>query len=265
MPNKKQSARPAESGWLLEVGVIGIAKTLKLLEVHGCTLLELEQLLRPLCRQGVKMSDKAKLPWLKIPSAPWERAHPLGSWMECLGRATTEKGKALTKSEWQTLACEWHSEIPGEDEFHYFNDTLGRFELAQKAKGLSRGRGREREYRPSLEKWMFGLETLKLFEPGAWDNDEQRKKFERIKEHSLALGGALVEIAGRGKVKSLHYPQKIEKIITHSLTLPLRRRANLSRMISSAKALLKEHDAKRALLSEQVESLRERWKKVGRK
>jgi hypothetical protein len=265
MPNKKQSARPAESGWLLEVGVLGIDKTLKLLKLHGCTLLELEQILRPLCRQGVKMSDKAKLPWLVIPSAPWERAHPLGSWMECLERATTEKGKALTKSEWQMLACEWHSEIPGEDEFHYFNDSLERFERAQKAKGLSRGRGREREHRPPLEKWMFGAETLNIFEPGAWDNDEQRQKFKRIKAHSLALGGALEEIAGSGRVKSALYPKKIEEIIKHSRALPLSRRANLSRLISSAKALLKEHDAKRALLSEQVENLRERWKKVGRK
>ena len=69
MPNKKQSARPAESGWLLEVGVLGVDKTLKLLKYLGDTLLGAEQVLR---NRGIKGIDRSKLPWLCIPPAPWE-------------------------------------------------------------------------------------------------------------------------------------------------------------------------------------------------
>ena len=53
MPNKKQSARPAEAGWLLEAGVIGIDKTLKLIKLSKWTLVELEILVRQLSLKPV--------------------------------------------------------------------------------------------------------------------------------------------------------------------------------------------------------------------
>lgn len=268
MPNKKQSASPADSEWLLEVGVIGIVKTLELLELTGWSLLEVEQVLRPCCRGGFKASEKAKLPWLKIPPAPWDDkkrpAHLLGSWEECLALATVKKGKALTNLEWEELARDWHCEWPGQDEADRLSADLEEFEKDQKGKGLSRGKGREKEHRPPLEKWMIDDKIMKLFRSGPLENDTERKKLERIKAHSLALSGALKEIAGKGRAKSEHYPKKLAEIIKHSRALALKRKEFLAKQIAWAEGLIKEHDAKRIHLLFEFELLRERWKKVGK-
>jgi hypothetical protein len=228
MTPKHKTAQHLRSGWLLEVGVIGIDKTLKLLRLTQWTLLELEQVLRPWCRQGVDGSDKAKLPWLKIPHSPWE----------------------------------------GKDgiDFGYYEDEANQLfadlEQDEEAK-LKKGRGPTSQRQP-LTRWMLDAKTLNLFRPGSLDNDTERKKLEAIRAHSLALGAALKEIAGKGRVTTKHYPDKIAEIIKHSKALPFKRRETLEARIARADALLKEHDAKRKFLIAQCELFRERWKKVGK-
>jgi hypothetical protein len=110
---------------------------------------------------------------------------------------------------------------------------------------------------------MLDAKTLGLFRPGTLDNDTERKKLERIKAHSLALCGALKEIAGKGRAKSKHYPKQIAEIISHSRGLPLKRKEFLAREIARAESSLNEHDAKRIRLLSRLELLRDKWKKVG--
>ena len=109
MPNKKQSARPAESGWLLEVGVIGIDKTLKLIRLSKRPLLEIEYLFRPWSGDGLSFADKKSLPWRFIESSPFESDSEIEDEWESLGmdlehdeELKSRKGgsrKALHKSE----------------------------------------------------------------------------------------------------------------------------------------------------------------------
>jgi hypothetical protein len=81
MATKKQSTRSEDSGWLLEIGVIGIDKTLRILQKCEKSLFELEQLLRPWenrtfgenGREDVKLTVEMKktLPfWKKIKEIP---------------------------------------------------------------------------------------------------------------------------------------------------------------------------------------------------
>jgi hypothetical protein len=228
MTKNEKSAKSLSSGWLLEVGVIGIAKTLKLLEITGWSLLEVEQILRPWCIKGVNAEDKARLPWLEIPPAPWEGGDGI--------------------------------------DFGYYEDEAERLFMAldqdEEAK-RRKGRGPTSDRQP-LTRWLLDAKTLELFRSGTLDNDTERKKLERIKVHSLELSGALKEIAGKGRANSKHYPRKIAEIIRHSKALPLKRKEILSKGIARAEGALKEHDAKRIHLLFQLELLRERWKKVGK-
>jgi len=74
MRKKKISKKnpSADSKWLLEVGVIGIDKTLKIMKIWPLSLLELEQVLRKYCQQGVTLSEKEKLPWREVPALNWQ-------------------------------------------------------------------------------------------------------------------------------------------------------------------------------------------------
>ena len=68
MATKKQSTRSEDSGWLLEIGVIGIDKTLKLVRLTHLSPLELETLLRPWSNEGLSLEEKmSNLPFREIP------------------------------------------------------------------------------------------------------------------------------------------------------------------------------------------------------
>lgn len=233
MTSKRKSARPAESGWLLEVGVIGPDKTLKLLKWTGGTLLEIEQVLRPWALRGVNYTEKAKLPWLRISSAPWE------------ARGSVDYGLY-------------------EDEIERLGMDLEAFEDSQKRKGKSRGRERERAHRPSFERWMITPEIMELFRPGPLDNDTERKKLERIRRHSQELALALEIISGRRRGASPGLSGKVKQIVEHSRAMPHKRARSLEAQITRARGLLKEHEQKGRMLRVQLELLREARKRVGR-
>ena len=103
MPNKKQSARPAESGWLLEIGVLGVAKSLLWMEKTGRSLLEIEHVLRSWRIKGLsdkdhrliasKRREVAREPWAN-PGFKWDGT-TWKSWTEAVKVATGRKGKAL--------------------------------------------------------------------------------------------------------------------------------------------------------------------------
>ena len=275
MPNKKQSARPAESGWLLEVGVIGIDKTLTLVRLLDETLLGAEMLLR---NEGSLGVNKSSLPMLRIAEPLWTKArHSPGllvDWATCLLNATKTKGGNLTEEEEFDLFQGWHDAntyYPGRDESDLFNSALEDFELRQKKKG----KGDKGEHRPSLSKWMMNAETFRLFCSGPLDNDTERPKKDRIIAHSRALGDALKVISGELRALPSRYANTIERhlkggareslqeIIRHSLELPKQRREKLSLVIKQSEADLKVIEKKRKDLLERIKRLKGIREKMG--
>ncbi|MCX6889892.1 MAG: hypothetical protein NTU71_10860, partial [Verrucomicrobia bacterium] len=112
MPNKKQSARPAESGWLLEVGVLGVAKSLLWMEKTGRSLLEIEHVLRGWRVDGLsekehkillsKRRSVAPEPWADS-DFKWDGT----TWREFLSREESKLKRPLTRQEWENLADDY--------------------------------------------------------------------------------------------------------------------------------------------------------------
>ena len=275
MPNKKQSARPVEAGWLLEVGVIGIDKTLKLVRLLDETLLGAEMLLR---NEGAEGVNKRSLPMLVIPEPKWSKRNcppPVlpEDWGKCLSMASKKKGRELTDDEYYGLYQDWHEAntyYPGRDESERFNSALEDFELRQKGKG----KGPKSKHRPSLSKWMMSAKTFKLFRSGPLENDTERPKKDRIIAHSRALGDALKVISGKLRALPSRYPKTIErhleggareslgKIIKHSLELPKVRKKRMT--IRSKEQELVALDKKRALLVAEIKEIKGLWEKTGK-
>jgi hypothetical protein len=275
MPNKKQSARPAESGWLLEVGVIGIDKALKLVRLLDATLLGAEMLLR---NEGAPGVDKSSLPMLVIPEPKWSKRNcppPVlpEDWGKCLSMASKKRGRELTDDEYYDLVQDWdasRNDYPGRHESDLFSLALEDFELRQAGKG----KGPKGEHRPSLSKWMMSAKTFKLFRSGPLDNDTERPKKERIIAHSRALGDALKVISGKLRALPSRYPKTIERhlkggareslgeIIKHSLELPKARKKRMT--LRSKEQELVALDRKRALLVSEIKEIKGLWGKMGK-
>jgi hypothetical protein len=272
MPNKKKSARSSQSGWLLEVGVLGIDKTLKLLKYLEETLLGTEQVLRNRYIKGV---DRKSLPWLPIPPASWEAGwvdppkHLQGDWDECLARQTRKLGRKLTDSEWESLAQDWslaRDEYPGSDDAHLLWISLEEHEKNQKRKGRSYF---TQKHRPALTRWMFDADFSRLLSTPTLDNDTERKKLERVTAHSLALADALKVISGEKKALPASYDPvyerhltgktrcKLLEIITHSSLI-------YDKRIERAEKELKKIDETRPVLVAFLSRLKSERKKVGR-
>jgi hypothetical protein len=275
MPNKKQSARPAGSGWLLEIGVLGVDKTLKLVRLLDETLLGAEMLLR---NEGAEGVDKRSLPMLVIPEPKWSKRKcppPVlpEDWGKCLSMASKKRGRELTDDEYYDLVQDWdasRNDYPGRDESDLFSLALEDFELRQ----VGKGKGPKGEHRPSLSKWMMSAKTFKLFRSGPLDNDTERPKKERIIAHSRALGDALKVISGKLRALPSRYPKAIERhlqggaretlreIIKHSLELPKIRKKRMT--LRSKEQELVALDKKRALLVAEIKEIKGLWEKMGK-
>lgn len=216
MPNKKQSARPVEAGWLLEVGVIGIDKTLKIIRRTNLTLLGVEWLFRgmkdyPRFIRGedpgvLLRQHKDLLPWRKIPQ-PSQRER------------------------------EW---IP------YAGLLLG-FESRQKANKGSKNKlqPREKPHRRPLMDWRLSKEdallvcspeVARLIDPTKAGRGRDLKKRKRIKAVSEILMDAILVLSGkRPNLRSVYSDEaekslrsiagcrlKVQKIITESRALESR-------------------------------------------
>ena len=262
MPNKKQLAVPAEAGWLLEVGWIGIDKTLKLLKLTNRPLLELEQVLR--CSGRLKLSDRLKLPWLEIPKATWEvnyqlpPASLLGSWDNCLAIACRKKGRELTESEHDDLAYEYYEaqqDYAGRDEV---DKLIMDFDYDEELK-VRKGPG-PTSLRKPLAQWRISVEALRLFEAGPVKSDTERKKLKRIREHSIALAFAIKESVSRRTSGLLDQSESINEIVTHSRIMLRNRRARLSVRIEKAEQSLRNHDVEGKRLRAYLQVLKEKQK-----
>ena len=229
MPNKKQSARPAESKWLLESGVIGIDKTLKLIRLSQRPLLELEHLFRPWSGEGLSWTEKQSLPWRFIESAPFASGYELEDEWERLGmdlehdeELKAGKGgnrKALHK--WRISA-----------------------ETAKRIKAEFVGYDRNKYLRMKAECRIL---TDALF----------------------VISGELRNVPARYPKEieerlSHNDRAKVAMIIRESLTVLDKRKEVAGRLLKRAKDSLAEHDEKRKHFVFEVERWSERLKKWGK-
>ena len=255
--------------------MLGIDKTLKLVQLLDLTLLGAEQILRNEYAEGV---DKRSLPMLKIAEPLWTKARHLPGvlvdWDTCRFNATKSKGRNLTEGEEIDLYQDWHEAntyYPGRDESDLLNSALEDFELRQ----VGKGKGPKGEHRPSLSKWMMSAKTFKLFRSGPLDNDTERPKKDRIIAHSRALGDALKVISGKLRALPARYPKAIERhleggtreslleIVRHSVELPKLRRSRIALWINEREAELKAIEKKRKDLLAHIKRLKGIREKMG--
>jgi hypothetical protein len=229
MPNKKQSARPAESGWLLEVGVIGIDKTLKLIRLSGKTLLEIEHLFRPWSGEGLSWKEKQSLPWRFIERAPFEDDSEMEDEWEDLGMDLEhDEGLKASKGGSRKALHKWRISA----------------ETAKRIKAEFVGYDRNKYLRMKAECRILA-------------------------DALLVISGELRKVPARypkeiEKRLSENDRAKVAMIIRESLAIIEKKKIGAERLLQRAKVLLTEHDEKRKHLAFQVELWGERVKKWGK-
>lgn len=190
MPNKNQSARPDESGWLLEVGVIGVDKTLKIMRWGRWTLLEVEWLLRGM-KDYPRVIRKKEVSLL---SSDHKRLLP---WMEL--------------SVCPVLADRWQPAF----EIMLKLEERGKINKGKKSSDLPN----ESPYRRPLSSWRITREdallvaspyVARLIQPDFDQGSKDLKKLKRIRACSALLGDALQVLAGKRKALLKHYSDEVE-------------------------------------------------------
>jgi hypothetical protein len=240
MPKKKQSARPAESGWLLEIGAIGINKSLQLLK-KGFPMFDLMQV-EALFRNYSSVKRRGSLPYLNHPAIPV---------CEAFGVEVVSDDQGAPRE----------IILPGRlDEYDELMGLIYRDEEKKKGKGS----GPSGSSRASLDRWVLDDETSGLILEGPCGDSDKGTKLKTIKAHSRALADVIDVISGRKKSLPQSYPEEIEKrirgkaranlleILRISLLIPEARLEHLSRNVERAKQKLVMHDFARRELELEV-------------
>jgi hypothetical protein len=254
MPSKKQSVRPAEAGWLLEVGVIGIDKTLKLILLSKWTLVELELFFRQMSLKSVlgettRPERKKALPWLKIDTKPGQM-----------------EGELISHP------------IEGQEDYQRCIERLIKCLVSDEESKRKKGRGPTSDRQP-LHRWLMDAETLDLIVKGPEGVEVLSKRLKKIKAYCLVLADAVKVICGERKSMPTGYPSevkrwvsrqdlgKVREIIKLSLSIPKQRDEALVLAINKTEKRIRERESElmslrlQSMHLRQIESLR---KKVGR-
>lgn len=276
MPKKKQSARPAESGWLLEIGVLGVAKSLLWMEKTGRSLLEIEHVLRGWSVAGLSRKDYqlivskrrkvAREPWAN-PDFKWDGT----TWEEFLSREESKLKRPLTKEEREGLAEDYshlNENEPGLYESEDVSGAIEEDELTKKDKGTKGGKPR-----PSLERWRMDKRTAQIINATSGLDSDQQKKLRRIKANSRALGDLLDVLSGKLPALPKKYPSEVEKCLGKNGRKQLARILRISvygpgrwfvklakaRIKKSRKKEILKREQKLALKVRQLKALRKKW------
>ncbi len=254
MPSKKQSARPAESGWLLEVGVIGIDKTLKLVLLSKWTLVELELFFRKMSLKSVlgrttRHDEKKALPWLRINAEPGQM-----------------EGELISHP------------IEGQEDYQRCIERLIKCLVSDEESKRKKGRGPTSDRQP-LHRWLMDAETLDLITKGPEGVEVLSKRLKKIKAYCVVLADAVEVICGEKRSMPTSYPfevsrwvsrqdlGKVRKIIELSLSIPKKRDEALALAINKTDQRIREKESElmslrfQSMHLRQIESLR---KKVGK-
>jgi len=255
MPNKKQSARPAESGWLLEVGVIGIDKTLKLIELTNWTLVELEIMarqlsLRPVEGEATDPKKKTGLPWFPI-----DEAH---------------------RTEFEPDLISYP--IEGREDYQRCLERFFKCLVSEAESKRKKGRGPTSDRQP-LYRWLMNADTLDLIAKGPEGVEVRRKRLNKIEAVCLLLADAVKVIRGERRTMPTTYPEsvksgmgrkdfsknlrKVGKIIELSLLIPKQRDEALALAIARTEQRIREREDE--LKELHFQSLHLRQLEAGRK
>jgi len=240
MATKKQSTRSADSGWLLEIGVIGIDKTLKLVRLSRVSPLELESFYRRRWKDNETLTpeEKLNLPWKNIKDPRTDK---------------TVKDR--------------HYKI------YYPTTVLTHFALKKDSK-IKKQKGGARK---SLDEWRINRKTFDIIKAGGVGY--QWKLFNRIKAESLILWDVIQVLRGDRKSMPKSYPDKItqgfydqknqakvRQIIQESLAISVERKLRTEKELNEYKIKLKKLDDERidvithmAFLSQKLN----KWGKLG--
>jgi len=275
MLKKKKSTRPAESGWLLEIGVLGVAKSLLWMEKTGVSLLEIEHILRRWGVAGLSRKDYqlivskrrmiAREPWTKVGFKRNE-----ATWEQFLVSKESELKRSLTADEWGDLAYEYEmlKVEPGDDEFDLLLQAIEEDELTKDRKGTKGGKPR-----PSLERWRMDKGTALIINATSGLDSDQQKKLRRIKASSRALGDLLDVLSGKLLALPKKYPPDVErflgkngrkqlaKILRVSNYGPGRwfQKLSKARLRKSRHRLILKREQELALKAGQLRALRKKW------
>jgi len=238
MATKKQSTRSADSGWLLEIGVIGIDKTLKLVRLSRVSPLELESFYRRRWKDNETLTpeEKLNLPWKNIKDPRTDK---------------TVKDR--------------HYKI------YYPTTVLTHFALKKDSK-IKKQKGGARK---SLDEWRINRKTFDIIKAGGVGY--QWKLFNRIKAESLILWDVIQVLRGDRKSMPKSYPdkitqgfydeknqEKVAQIIHESLSFSKGNKSRIEKQLKVLKETLKNHDKKRVDLLFQMALLSDKLKKWGK-
>ena len=227
MPNKKQSARPAESGWLMATALLSLPALRIGIERFGLTLSELEEL----CRHEAEFEMESQ--GLKG-ALPWRRDVIL-----CAGIGKGPDDKE-DENEWYRLErlCErFTSEMEGEEK-----------RRARKGKD---GSGNPRK---SYASWILPSEHLRVIF-GRSESEYRWKLLKSLKSKSEILGSALSEKSKGATSEAL---EGLGLIIDLSRVINRNRRAEVMREIAQRQEEIEAHKWRIAGLKKSLKNLPEK-------
>lgn len=251
MPKRKETATTAESGWLLEVGVIGIDKTLKLMKLTKWTLEELEIVFRQLCLkpvvgQAADSKRKSALPWFPI-----RNAH---------------------RTEFEGDLCGY--QIEGREDYQRCFERFINCLILDEESKRKKGRGPTSDRQP-LYRWIMNDDALDLVEKGPEGVEVRSKRLRKIKAYCLVLADALKVIGGERRTLAKYYPsevkfwvglnemKKVKEMIDLSLSIPKQRDEALALAIGRMEQRIREQELE--LTDLRLQALHLRRLEAGRK
>jgi hypothetical protein len=260
----------------MEIGVLGVAKSLLWMEKTGKSLLEIEHVLRGRGVVGLPKPDYQLIVSKRriVAPAPWtDPSFKLDdtTWGEFLSREESKLKRPLTDEEWESLACDYaglNCEVPGLNELEDVYSSIEEDELTKKDKGTKGGKPR-----PSLERWRMDKGTALIINARSGLDSDQQKKLRRIRAHSRALGDLLDVLSGKLSALPKKYPPDVErflgvngrkqlaKILRVSIDGPGRWFVKLAkaRIKKSRKKEILKREQKIALKVRQLKALRKKW------
>jgi hypothetical protein len=238
MATKKQSTKSADSGWLLEIGVIGIDKTLKLIRLSRVGPLELESFYRRRSAEDDELTteEKCSLPWKNIKDPRTDE---------------TVKDR--------------HYKI------YYPTTVLTHFALKKDSK-IKKQKGGARK---PLDKWRINRKTYTIITKG--NVGYQWKLFNRIKAESLILWDVIQVLRGErksmpksyaNKITQRFYDQKnqakVRQIIQESLAISMEHKLRTEKELNEYKIKLKKMENERIDVITHMAFLSQKLKKWGK-
>ena len=225
MPNKKQSARPAESGWLMATALLSLPALRIGVERFKLTLSELEELCRLEAEiEAVSQGHKGALPWRS----------------DVVLSAGIRKRPAGDENEWHRV----------EELCERFITEMGKEDKRRAIKGKD---GSLNPRRPFYS-WILPTESLKVI-LGRSESEYRWKLAKELRWRSATLGSAL---SARNKKQGVNEPNQLGPIIELSRGINRKKRAEVLREIAQRQEEIEAHKWRIAGLKKSLKNLPEK-------